>query len=146
MRHRIRAGRISIMALGLTGLLMAASSPASANAMLVGQVINSSSWGMHITYSLGQGADRCDVWNYSGGTTPDWVYAPCKQVSLPAHSTSDYSKDADAFTFNNDDYMLNFKGTQSWRTKGVWTKINSWQAAKCTVHADFGVPYCVVTG
>ncbi|MGW4407032.1 hypothetical protein ACWEJ6_23605 [Nonomuraea sp. NPDC004702] len=135
------------MALGLTGLLMAASSPATATTALPGgQVINSSSWGMHITYSLGEGSDRCDVWNYSGGTTPNWVYAPCRQVSLPAYSSSDSLKDADAFTFNNQDYMLNFKGAQSWKTKGVWTKINSLQAAKCTVHADFGVPYCVVTG
>ncbi|MFI0411404.1 hypothetical protein [Actinomadura sp. 3N508] len=101
---------------------------------------------MHTTVNLGSGTNRCDVWNYDGGTKNKWVYAKCTQVKLSAGDwRGGGTVDVDALTFNYDDYMLDFHGTLLWKTKGVWTKIHNNETASCGTDMGFGVPFCRIS-
>ncbi len=110
-----------------------------------GEVSNYSSWGMYDTLTLGSGPHYCDVWNWNGGSTPAWMHARCTQEYLGTGvHRGGGNIDVDAFTFNDRDYRLNFHGTWSWQTKGVWTKIKNNEGAYCYTDWYFGVPYCSV--
>jgi hypothetical protein len=110
-----------------------------------GEVSNYSSWEMRDTTTLGAGPHYCDVWNRYGGRTPNWWHAKCTQETLRTGvHRGGGNVDVDAFTFASNDYMLNFHGSWSWKTKGVWTKIQSIEGAYCYTNWTFYVPYCEV--
>ncbi|MEV0170374.1 hypothetical protein AB0I00_04475 [Streptomyces sp. NPDC050803] len=113
---------------------------------LCGEVSNTSHLTMHSTINLGRGSDRCDVWNYDGGDKEKWVYAKCTQKPLASGGRrGGRGVDVDAVTFNSEDYILDFHGDQSWKTKGVWTKIRDNETATCGTDARFGVPFCRIS-
>jgi hypothetical protein len=140
---------VSTAALLGLGMIVTSASPASAGGCNwytpCGEVTNNSSWGMHVTTTLGSGPHYCDVWNWNGGSTWVWKHAQCTQEYLaPGSHKGGGSVDVDAFTFNTRDYMLNFHGSWSWKTKGVWTKIQNVEGAHCYTDWDFYVPKCYV--
>ncbi|MFD5556703.1 hypothetical protein ACFWIA_23030 [Streptomyces sp. NPDC127068] len=140
-------GRLTSLAVVAAGALTAvvALSGTGHAASDGGDLNNETQWKMHLTYGLGSGSDRCDVWNYSGGPFENWKYAPCTQRSLGGKKRSDTTKDTDAFTFNDRDYLVRVAGGDTrWATKGVWTKLWDNQDAKCVVDPMWGVPYCTV--
>jgi hypothetical protein len=157
----------------LCGLSMALLWPASANAgdcdewslpddltdkdewekLLCGTVDNFSSWTMHFTTMLRPSDGKlqpdeylCDVWNWDGGSAAVWQQAECYQQALEIDgSVGGGTVDVDAFTISTRDYMLNFHGSWSWQTKGVWTKIQNFEDATCYTYWEFYIPMCYVT-
>ncbi|MGH3861340.1 hypothetical protein [Actinokineospora sp.] len=156
--------RIAATALAVTGMFGALSAQASAapaapsaeatvNGMLggcdwyspCGEVGNNSSWQMRVTTTLGTGPHFCDVWNWNGGSASVWKHANCTQVVLERNGhMGGGNVDVDAFTFADRNYMLNFHGTLSWKTAGVWTKIQNTEGAYCRTDWNYGVPVCDV--
>jgi hypothetical protein len=155
-RRRIPVIRRTLVGVGLAATLAVggttvAASPAQAAGcvlgLVCGEVYNGSPWAMHTTeYLGGSHGDRCDVWNWNGGSARAWrSRVACEQKRLSAHSArGGRGVDVDAFTFNDRGYLLNLHGKRSWQKKGVWTKISDWDTANCTMSSSYGVPYCSV--
>ncbi|MGH4011642.1 MAG: hypothetical protein ACRDTH_26340 [Pseudonocardiaceae bacterium] len=88
---------------------------------------------------------QCDVWNVNGGPSPAWKKVSCYHEALvPGGSRGGGKEDVDAFTYADRGYMLNFRGSQSWKDKGVWAKIQDNERADCYLNRRFGVPQCYV--
>lgn len=135
------------------GLAVAAAGPASAGTCQwtpfgywCGDAANASGFELRVTTTLGSGPHYCDVWNWGGGSTPKWQHAKCTQIVLsPGRTMDDVGVDVDAVTFPYDNYLLNFHGSWSWKTRGVWTKIYDNESAYCYTHLSLGVPVCSIT-
>jgi hypothetical protein len=154
MTFKAKAGRrlltlVSTAALLVFGVVVTSASPASAGGCNwytpCGEVSNNSTWGMHVTTTLGEGPHYCDVWNWDGGSAQVWKHARCTQEYLGAGSHKGGGNvDVDAFTFNDRDYILDFHGNKTWKTKGVWTKIRNNEGANCYTDWRFYIPICSV--
>jgi hypothetical protein len=150
-KQNIRQRSVWKMMIVLFGLSIAWLWPAAANAggcdswyMPCGEVQNSSRWTMYVTTSLGAGPHYCDVWNSEGGWTWIWKKMRCVQEPLGAGGhRGGGTVDVDAFTFNDRDYLLYFKGLRVLRTKGVWTKISNYEGATCKNYSS-STPVCYV--
>lgn len=122
--------------------------PGSRGFLGYGDVHNYTANKMHVTYSLGKGSDRCDVWNYGGGISKEWKYAKCKQRPLAASGgATTHRKDADAFTFNYTAYYVHFKDRTDEKLKlnqGVWTKIQDSEVATCSWSQSLKAQLCTV--
>ena len=137
--------------IGLFGLgaVVLSASPASAGSCGTwtpcGEVGNNSAWTMQVSLTWREGPHHCDVWNGNGGSTAAWEYNWCTQENLSSGGhRGGGNVDVDLFTFNSRDYILNFHGAQTWKTRGVWTRIQNNEGAYCYTHPSFGVPVCEV--
>ena len=120
--------------------------------LLCGSVRNAAGYTMHTTTDLNTGDQpdsntqvRCRVWNTSGSWGWDDRLVWCTQSPLGSFSTrGGLGTDVDAFTYAYRPYYVRFGlGQWRWRERGVWTKIQSHQAANC-VSAFGSAPRCTV--
>ncbi|KAF2742648.1 hypothetical protein M011DRAFT_264080 [Sporormia fimetaria CBS 119925] len=136
----------------LTILLLFLFSPATAGGCGAltpcGEVENRSNTPMLYTYKFADdnsGPHKCDTWNHGGGNTVKDRIVSCDQQSFGKGSRGGGSKDVDAFSFANRDYIVSVHGASSRTIKrGKWTKISNLERAICWDDAILGKLACTV--
>jgi hypothetical protein len=130
------------VAMGVAALTASRASADGCQAGSCGRVTNNTPWNMYVTTTLGSGPDYCDVWNWEGGQFPSWKHASCTQVLLrPGETMGGDGVDVDAYTFNDREYKEQF-GRFATTKRGVWTKIRTFEWARCFKVEGDSAPRC----